>query len=206
MSTLVLATKNLNKLDEMRHALSGLGFTLRSAFDFADLHDIVEDADTLDGNALKKARETFAETGIASVADDTGLEVDALGGRPGVWSARYAGPGATYALNVDKLLAELANYPSASQRTARFRTVIAYVGPDCEWTVEGVCDGVILAVRRGSGGFGYDPVFVPAGGDRTFAEMSLADKNTISHRGRALQAFAERMRSDHRGHITLKTV
>jgi len=188
----ILATKNRHKLDEMRHALDGLGIGLRSAFDFADLPDVVEDADTLDENALKKARETFAITGITCVADDTGLEVDALGGRPGVWSARYAGEGATYAMNVDKLLAELSDVP-IDRRTARFRTVIAVAGPDGEWTVDGVCEGEILTERIGEAGFGYDPVFKPAGHDRSFAEMTIEEKNRISHRGKALKAFRERI-------------
>lgn len=190
----ILATKNRHKLDEMRHALDGLGIGLRSAFEFADLPDVVEDADTLEGNALKKARETFAITGIASVADDTGLEVEALGGRPGVWSARYAGPDATYAMNVDKLLAEMGDVPPG-RRGARFRTVIALAGPDGEWTVDGVCEGEILTERRGEGGFGYDPVFRPAGSDRTFAEMTMDEKTLISHRGKALKAF--RLRTHH---------
>jgi XTP/dITP diphosphohydrolase len=188
----ILATKNRHKLDEMRHALDGLGIGLRSAFDFADLPDVVEDADTLDENALKKARETFAITGITCVADDTGLEVDALGGRPGVWSARYAGEGASYAMNVDKLLGELRDVPHA-KRTARFRTVIAVAGPDGEWTVDGVCEGEILTERIGEAGFGYDPVFKPAGHDRSFAEMTIEEKNRISHRGKALKAFRERI-------------
>jgi XTP/dITP diphosphohydrolase len=187
---MILATKNRHKLEEMRLALEGMGIDLRSAFEFADLPEVVEDADTLKGNALKKARETFILTGITSVADDTGLEVDALGGRPGVWSARYAGEGATYAMNVDKLLAELSDVP-IDRRTARFRTVIAVAGPAGEWTVDGVCEGEILTERIGKGGFGYDPVFRPAGYDRSFAEMSIEEKNLISHRGKALKAFRD---------------
>ena len=174
----------------MRLALEGMGIDLRSAFEFADLPEVVEDADTIEGNALKKARETFILTGITSVADDTGLEVDALGGRPGVWSARYAGEGATYAMNVDKLLAELSDVP-IDRRTARFRTVIAVAGPAGEWTVDGVCEGEIMTERIGEGGFGYDPVFRPAGYDRSFAEMSIEEKNLISHRGKALKAFRD---------------
>jgi XTP/dITP diphosphohydrolase len=185
----LLATKNTHKLDEMRHALAGLGLELRSAFEFVDLPEIEEDADTLEGNALKKARETYALTGLMSVADDTGLEVAALGGRPGVWSARYAGHGASYAQNVDKLLAEMAAYTDSAQRKARFRTVIAVAGPTGEWTVEGICAGEILGERRGDGGFGYDPVFRPEGFDRSFAEMTIEEKNEISHRGRALKEF-----------------
>jgi XTP/dITP diphosphohydrolase len=190
---MLLATKNKHKLEEMRHALADTGLELRSAFEFVDLPEIEEDADTLEGNALKKARETYALTGLMSVADDTGLEVDALGGRPGVWSARYAGHGASYAQNVDKLLAELAAYPDPAQRKARFRTVIAVAGPAGEWTVDGECAGEILSERRGDGGFGYDPVFLPEGSDRSFAELTLDEKNGMSHRGRALRAFVGKL-------------
>jgi len=133
-------------------------------------------------------------TGLMSVADDTGLEVAALGGRPGVWSARYAGHGASYAQNVDKLLAEMAAYPDPEQRKARFRTVIAVAGEAGEWTVEGECAGDILRERRGDGGFGYDPVFRPEGVDRSFAEMTIEEKNEMSHRGRALKAFVAALR------------
>lgn len=190
---MLLATKNKHKLEEMRHALAGLGVDLRSVFEFVELPEIEEDADTLEGNALKKARETFALTGLMSVADDTGLEVEALGGRPGVWSARYAGHGASYAQNVDKLLAEMAAYPDPAQRRARFRTVIAVAGAAGEWTVEGECAGEILSERRGDGGFGYDPVFRAEGCDRSFAELTLDEKNEMSHRGRALRAFVVKL-------------
>jgi XTP/dITP diphosphohydrolase len=190
---MLLATKNKHKLEEMRHALADTGLELRSAFEFVDLPEIEEDADTLEGNALKKARETYALTGLMSVADDTGLEVDALGGRPGVWSARYAGLGASYAQNVDKLLAEMAAYPDPAQRKARFRTVIAVAGPAGEWTVDGECAGEILSERRGDGGFGYDPVFLPEGSGRSFAELTLDEKNGMSHRGRALRAFVGKL-------------
>lgn len=186
---MLLATKNPHKLEEMRHALAGTGLELRSAFEFADLPDIEEDELTLEGNALKKARETYALTGLMSVADDTGLEVAALGGRPGVWSARYAGHGASYAQNVDKLLTEMAAYPDPAQRKARFRTVIAVAGPAGEWFVEGECAGEILGERRGDGGFGYDPVFRPEGWEISFAQMSMQEKNRVSHRGKALKAF-----------------
>lgn len=190
---MLLATKNKHKLEEMRHALAGLGVDLRSVFEFVELPEIEEDADTLEGNALKKARETFALTGLMSVADDTGLEVEALGGRPGVWSARYAGHGASYAQNVDKLLAEMAAYPDPAQRRSRFRTVIAVAGAAGEWTVEGECAGEILSERRGDGGFGYDPVFRAEGCDRSFAELTLDEKNEMSHRGRALRAFVVKL-------------
>jgi XTP/dITP diphosphohydrolase len=133
-------------------------------------------------------------TGDLAVADDTGLEVDALDGRPGVWAARYAGPGATYADNVAKLLAELEGVPS-ERRRARFRTVALALFPDGrEIVAEGMVDGAIAGAPRGDGGFGYDPVFVPDGRDgRTFAEMTTAEKAAVSHRGRALRALAARL-------------
>ena len=139
------------------------------------------------GNALLKARAVVAATGHAAVADDTGLEVTALGGAPGVHTARYAGPEATYDDNVDKMLAEMRH---ATDRSARFRTAVALVTPGGdELVVEGVLDGAIASSRRGSGGFGYDPIFEVDG--RTFAEMPSGEKNLISHRARALNALAQ---------------
>lgn len=216
---IVLATRNKNKIDEMNALLHGIGYTVKSAYDFADLVDVDEDQDTLEGNAMKKARYTFEMTGLPSLADDTGLEVDALGGRPGVYSARYAGDQATYADNVKKLVAELgeirvlgsAQYtPSAKTTqnastseesmpsdlrqppfTARFRTVLALVDGDRTEIFNGVCEGQIILSPRGDRGFGYDPVFVPQGYKLTFAEMDPSLKNTISHRGKAMQLFLE---------------
>jgi XTP/dITP diphosphohydrolase len=159
-----------------------------------DVPDVVEDALTLEGNARLKAEALAAATGLPAVADDTGLEVDALDGKPGVWSARYAGDDATYADNVHKLLAELDGIPTVA-RTARFRTVALVAWPDGrEVVAEGVCEGRIAEEERGSRGFGYDPVFVPFdGGGRTFAEMSAEEKHVISHRGRAFRSLAERL-------------
>lgn len=159
----------------------------------AALPDVVEDAPDLEGNARLKAAAVCAAAGAAAVSDDTGLEVDALDGAPGVLSARYAGEDASYADNVEKLLAELqrvgATTPEA--RTARFRTVAMVVWPDgSELAVEGRVEGVIAPTPRGEGGFGYDPVFVPIGAQgRSFAEMG-DEKHEISHRGRALRALA----------------
>jgi XTP/dITP diphosphohydrolase len=156
------------------------------------LGDVEETADTLEGNALLKARVVGQTAGEPAVADDTGLEVDALGGRPGVWAARYAGPGATYADNVAKLLAELDGAVDPATRRARFRTVAAVWFPDGrEVVVEGSVEGTIALAPRGSAGFGYDPVFVPDEGDgRTFAEMTAEEKQAVSHRGRAFRALA----------------
>jgi XTP/dITP diphosphohydrolase len=158
-----------------------------------DVPDVVEDGDTLLDNARLKARALVAATGVAAVADDTGLEVDALGGAPGVYSARYAGEDVTYADNVAKLLSELAARPDrGGDRRARFRTVALVAFPDgAEVWTEGAVEGTITDHQRGDGGFGYDPVFAPSDGDgRTFAEMSAAEKQDVSHRGRAFRALA----------------
>jgi XTP/dITP diphosphohydrolase len=154
--------------------------------------DVVEDADTLLGNARLKAAAVGAAAELPAISDDTGLEVDALGGAPGVRTARYAGEHATYADNRAKLLRDLSGVPD-DRRTARFRTVAMVVWPDGrEIAVEGVCEGRIAPREIGTRGFGYDPVFIPADGDgRSFSEMSDAEKNDISHRGRALRALVE---------------
>jgi XTP/dITP diphosphohydrolase len=155
-----------------------------------DLPDVDENADTLIDNARLKARAVCDATGLPALADDTGLEVTALGGAPGVRTARFAGEPPNDANNRAKLLRDLA---SAADRSARFRTVAILVFPDGrELVAEGVCDGVVANVERGDRGFGYDPVFVPREGDgRTFAEMTIADKHALSHRGRAFRALAE---------------
>ena len=182
---LVLATANLDKAREIGAALSGFELVPRPL----DVPDVAETADTLEGNARLKAVALCDATGEAAVADDTGLEVRALGGRPGVYSSRFAGPDATYADNVAKLLADL---EGVADRRARFRTVALVRFPDGrEVAAEGVIDGHIEPAPRGTLGFGYDPVFVPDEGDgRTFAEMTLAEKQAVSHRGRAFRALA----------------
>ena len=185
---LVLATANPHKAAEIEALLpSWVEVVPRPA----DLRDVEETAETLEGNALLKARAVGEAAGEPAVADDTGLEVQALDGRPGVWAARYAGPGATYAENVAKLLTELQGVPPP--RRARFRTVAAVWFPDGrEVLSEGAVEGTIAEAARGSAGFGYDPVFVPDRGDgRTFAEMTPEEKQAVSHRGRAFRALAE---------------
>ncbi|HIG75172.1 MAG TPA: RdgB/HAM1 family non-canonical purine NTP pyrophosphatase [Bacteroidetes bacterium] len=184
---LVLATRNPGKVAELRARLAGLPVELISAADVDGAPEVDEDRETLRGNAEKKARALHAHTGLAALADDTGLEVDALGGAPGVHSARFAGPDADDAQNRAHLVRQL---EGADDRSARFRTVLAFVdGAGAEF-FDGVCEGTLLSEERGSGGFGYDALFVPADGDgRTFAEMGKAEKNVISHRGRALEAF-----------------
>lgn len=185
---LVLATRNPGKVAELRARLAGLGVDLLSAAEVDGAPEVDEDRDTLRGNAEKKALALHAHTGLAALADDTGLEVDALNGAPGVYSARFAGPEADDAANRAHLLARLGD---AADRAARFRTVLAFAdGTDVRF-FDGVCEGTILREEQGDGGFGYDALFVPADGDgRTFAEMDKDEKNRISHRGRALDAFA----------------
>ncbi|MBK5289773.1 MAG: RdgB/HAM1 family non-canonical purine NTP pyrophosphatase [Acidimicrobiia bacterium] len=189
----VLATANPDKAREIEAALADQGFDLIPRP--VDLPDVDETGDTLLANARLKALALGAATGLAALADDTGLEVDALGGAPGVFSARYAGPDATYAANVAHLLGAMES-ARRNARTARFRTVVVLVRPDgSEVVADGVVEGVIADSPRGSGGFGYDPVFVPAGsGGRTFAEMSMTEKQQISHRGRALRALSRQLR------------
>lgn len=193
-SKLVLATANPNKVKEMRDILSGLGIDVLTLADFPPMDEVDETGDTLEANALLKADAVYRHTGLPSLADDTGLEVDALGGRPGVYSARYAGPNASYEDNVAKLLGDLKGVADAD-RIARFRTVMALRLSDAEHLVaDGVAEGRIIGERRGADGFGYDPVFLPSDGNgRTFAEMAPAEKNAISHRARALIAIADKI-------------
>ncbi len=190
MTTFVLATANPHKTEEMRAVLGELGIQLLPRP--SDLPDVEENEVTLEGNALLKARALVHATGHAAIADDTGLFVDALSGRPGVFSARYAGENATYDANVAKLLGELVDVP-AIDRGASFRTVIAVAYPSgMSMCVEGVLEGRITTARRGENGFGYDPVFEPtSAGGRTLAELSSREKNENSHRSRALRSLVE---------------
>lgn len=186
LSHVVIASKNPHKIAEIQHVLEDTGLVFELIAD-ADWPDVEETEPTLEGNALLKARAVRDHTGFAVIADDTGLEVDALGGGPGVFSARYAGENTTDDDNVTKLLAAM---DDTEERTARFRTVIALIDEaGREIVVEGVMDGEITRERRGSNGFGYDPVF--AVGERTFAEMTTPEKNEISHRAQALRALAD---------------
>jgi XTP/dITP diphosphohydrolase len=189
---LVSATANPHKLAEITELLNGVAVVRPRP---AGLADVVEDADTLAGNAELKVAAVAAVALMPAVADDTGLEVDALAGAPGVRSARYAGEPADDVANVTKLLASLdaAGAHRPDQRTARFRTVAVVGWPDGRRVVaEGVVHGVIADRPRGTGGFGYDPVFVPDGGDgRTFAEMDITEKHALSHRGRAFAELAQ---------------
>lgn len=192
MTAFVLATFNRDKVREFGALLPNAGIELRSLADFPAATSPVEDGQTLLENARIKARAALAVTGLPVIADDTGLEVDALGGEPGVHAAYFAGPGATYDDNV-KLLLERLKGVSPNRRGARFRTLCVALFPDGrEVIAEGVLEGRILEERRGSGGFGYDPVFgLPDG--RTLAELSASEKNAISHRGRAARDLAAKL-------------
>jgi len=191
MSAFVLATANEHKAREMCQVLEPLGIDLLSRP--ADVDDIDETESTLEGNSLLKARVLTAATGLPAIADDTGLFIDALEGRPGVYSARYAGEHASFDDNVQKVLRELDDV-DMSRRGAHFRSVIAITYPDgTSWWVDGVLDGRILVSPVGEGGFGYDVIFAPTNSDRSLAQLAADEKNAISHRGRALRAFAAKI-------------
>ena len=184
---LVFATNNKHKLEEVQKLLSN-NFNLLSLKDISFKGEIPEDYETLKENALQKARYIHDRFKTNCFADDTGLEIDFLKGAPGVYSARYAGPGCTFDDNINKVLNEMGD---AENRKARFRTVIALILDEKEYFFEGVVDGEILNEKQGDEGFGYDPVFRPLGYEQSFAEMILEDKNKISHRGRATQKLIE---------------
>lgn len=188
LSKLVLATRNRHKVTEIRELLHDLPIDILPVEAFPNVPEVVEDGDTLEANAGKKAETVSRATDLPAVADDTGLEVDCLGGRPGVYSSRYAGEGASYGDNVQKLLRALRGVPRV-ERGAQFRCVIAFHDGEKTHFAEGICRGEITEEPRGEGGFGYDPVFYVPEYDQTFAEMHLALKNRISHRGRAFRAF-----------------
>jgi XTP/dITP diphosphohydrolase len=185
-SRLVLGTGNPGKVDELDALLADLSIDLVPASSLDAPPEVVEDADTLEGNAKKKAEAFHQYSGLPALADDTGLEVAALDGRPGVHTARFAGPDATPDDNKRRLLEVL---DGVADRRARFRTVVALVTDDAVHTFEGVCEGTITTAPRGDGGFGYDPLFQPDGYDQTFAEMPPEAKNEISHRRKALDAL-----------------
>jgi XTP/dITP diphosphohydrolase len=188
--TLILATRNLHKVREIGQIL-GDGVVLRSLADFPEVPEVPEEGETFEANAIQKAAFAARALGLPALADDSGLEVDALHGAPGARSARFAGERATYEENNAKLLGLLKGVPEAG-RTARFRCVIALARPDgTARAAEGACEGRIAEAPAGTGGFGYDPLFIPAGYDRTFAELGEEVKNRISHRSRALRAARE---------------
>ena len=190
---LVLATGNAGKKKEIEHLLKALKVNITFLPDYGTLPEVEEDQTTLEGNAEKKARVIHEFLNVPSLADDTGLEVEALGGRPGVYSARYAGEACDPQANRALLLQELEDN---NNRKARFRTVLAYAINDQIYRFDGICEGEITRAERGEGGFGYDALFLPDESDRTFAEMSLEEKNQISHRARALRKFAAFLASE----------
>ena len=186
---LVLATNNEDKVLEIKHVLEGLDVEIMTADDFKDFPEIEETGKTIEENAVLKAEGIFKATGLPSLADDTGLEVDYLKGEPGVYSSRYAGPGCSYDDNSNKLLRKIQGVPW-ERRKARFRCVIAICfGKEKTISVEGTVEGYIaLTKSSGLGGFGYDPVFFYPAAGKTFAELTLEEKNKVSHRGQALRA------------------
>jgi non-canonical purine NTP pyrophosphatase (RdgB/HAM1 family) len=190
---LIIATRNKGKIREIDEALSMPGLRLLTFEEFDDFPEPEETGSTLEENALIKARAVSERFGKPALADDSGLLVDRLGGRPGVCSSRYAGPEGDPERNMDRLLSELEGVPAA-ERTARFSCIIALVIPGGEERLtHGECKGRILEERRGAGGFGYDPVFLPDGFDRSMAELTLEEKNAISHRGKALRTMRQEL-------------
>ena len=187
----VFATNNQHKLNELQ-AILGDHFELLSLKDIGCFEEIPEEQPTLEGNARQKAFYVYEKFGFPCFADDTGLEIEALNGEPGVYSARYAGEAKDPQANMDKVLTKLKN---EDNRKARFRTVISLILDGEEKQFEGIVEGEIIREKRGDSGFGYDPVFLPVGYNKTFAEMSLADKNQISHRARAVQNLVEYLKS-----------
>ena len=194
MTELVLASGNKGKLAEFQRLLEGLDVQIHSMKEYPEIGEIVEDGSTFAENALIKARAVCKATGKPAMADDSGLAVDALNGAPGIYSARFAGEQRSDADNNAKVL-QLLEGVEDSKRTARFFCVIAIVLPDGrEYTVEGTCEGTILRALRGEGGFGYDPLFYVESLDKTFAELTMEEKNRISHRGHANRKAVEIIR------------
>jgi XTP/dITP diphosphohydrolase len=185
--TLVFASNNEHKIKEI-NSLLGNSFSLLSLFDINIREDIPEEEPQIEGNALSKARFVFNATGMDVFADDTGLEIPSLNGLPGVYSARFAGENKDSSANIEKVLSMLGN---TENREARFRTVIALILEKKEYLFEGIVNGTIIREKKGTEGFGYDPIFLPDGKIRTFAEMELAEKNTVSHRARAFEKLKE---------------
>lgn len=183
MKKLVFATNNEHKVEEIRNKLGGL-FEISTLKEIGCFEDIPEDSDTLEGNAQQKARYLYERYGCNCFADDTGLEVEALNNEPGVYSARYAGEAKDSEANMDKLLS---NLRGITNRKAQFRTVISLIIDGKEFLFEGIAKGEILTDRKGDKGFGYDPIFQPEGYNQSFAELSMEEKNLISHRGKAVE-------------------
>ncbi len=202
---IILATRNDNKVRELQQLLSGTDFQIISMANFPDVPNVTEDGDTFEANAIKKARKVSAILGKTTLADDSGLVVDYLDGAPGVYSARFAGPDHNDAANNRKLL-QLLNGVPPQQRTARFCCAVAIVTPEGQLAItQGTCEGIIIDELRGKNGFGYDPLFFIPQLGKTFAELDSTAKNTISHRGQALQKariiLEAATRKSHEGNI-----
>ncbi|BFG69190.1 non-canonical purine NTP diphosphatase [Sediminibacterium sp. KACHI17] len=187
MHLLVFATNNQHKVDEV-NTIIGKNIRVVTLKDAGIDIDIPEPHDTLEANAREKSSVIYQLTGQNTFSEDTGLEVDALNGEPGVKSARYAGESKNFQANIDKLLLNLGNNPL---RTARFRTVVSLIWEGKEYQFEGICEGHIISTQKGDSGFGYDPIFIPAGSTKTFAEMSMEEKNQYSHRKKAIAQLIE---------------
>ena len=191
MKPLIFATNNAHKIEEVNSILNN-EFSIRSLKEEQIDFDIPEPYDTIEENACEKARVIFSFTGKDCFAEDTGLEVAALNGEPGVKSARYAGEGKSPEDNIEKLLTNLKNH---SNRKAQFKTIVCLIIKGEEFTFEGICKGTIIEEKRGKSGFGYDPVFIPDGSETTFAEMTMAEKNMFSHRKKAIDSLVQFLKS-----------
>lgn len=183
MNTLIFATNNQHKVDEIK-SIPGINFKIISLIEAGINIDIPEPYNTLEENATEKSRTIYTLTGMDCFSEDTGLEVEALNGEPGVRSARYAGDGKSFDQNIEKLLSKLIGIDN---RNAQFRAVLSLILGGTEYKFEGICKGIILADKKGAGGFGYDPVFMPLGAQKTFAEMNMEEKNVYSHRKQAME-------------------
>ena len=191
---IVIATHNEDKLKEIQREINGFKWEVVSLDAFPKISEIVEDGKTLVENALIKAREVFEKTGLPTISDDTGLEVDALDGDPGVYTARYAGEDCSYEDNVNKMLKDMDKVPIPN-RTAMFKTIMVFKDENEELIVEGVVKGIISRETRGEDGFGYDPIFYVPENNKTFAEMTMSEKNKISHRGNAIRVLINELRA-----------
>ncbi len=192
---ILIATANRGKIREIKDLVKDLPVDFLSIADISDPPEVVEDGESFEENALKKERTLARATGLTALADDSGLCVDALGGRPGVLSARYAGANSTDAEKYSKILDEMADVPE-KERSARFVCVVALVSPEGEENLfHGVCEGIITRRPRGTSGFGYDPIFLHPEAGCTFAELDRSEKNRVSHRGRALEQLAEYLKA-----------
>ena len=183
---IILATHNLDKCKELKKSFSNTSIKILTLQDFPEIKEIIEDGNTLEENAFIKSRTVFNITKIPTISDDTGLEVDALNGRPGIYSARYAGLNCSYKDNVNKLLKSMNNIDKPL-RTAQFKTIVTFINKDMELVAEGSVKGNITRKAKGSSGFGYDSIFYIPSYKKTFAEMTLNEKNKISHRSRAIR-------------------